>query len=713
VGSIMTDLDFEALKNELDELRRANADLQFRLSSAPPKGLSNLDGAADGAAPAHEPENTGRVTGEALQQSERALRKSEARFRAVIEKSKDAVVLSSADGRTLYMSPAGERIFGADVAALVNRDGFELIYPDDRDHFRRLLARLIECPSETVNAEFRILRSDGTFRWIEATARNLLDDPEVSAVVGNFRDVTEQRLAQEMNARLASIVEYSDDAIMGSTLDGVIQSWNQAAHRLYGYPAQEIIGQSASILIPPDRKTELRGILDRLHEGIAINRLETVRKRKDGTLFEVALTLSPVKDEKGRLVGVSAIGRDLAEQRHAEAALRRTEQQLRQAQKLEAVGSLAGGIAHDFNNLLSVILTYSTTLIRDLAPGDPMRAELEEVKRAAEKASDLTRQLLAFGGRQILRPAVIDMNRIIGGMQKIFGRVVGEQIELTLILAQGLDRTHADPGQMEQVIMNLVVNARDAMPHGGKVTIETANASFGEMQLAEPLSCPPGAYVLVTVTDTGQGMDEPTRARMFEPFFSTKKDKGTGLGLATVFGIVKQSGGYVWADSEVGHGTTFKIALPSTQAGRTTTSSTPPAEHQLKLRGSETILLVEDEEQVRGAVRNLLRRNGYHVLEAQSPGDALLVSEQYSGSIHLLLTDVIMPRMTGPELASRLLLLRPSIHVLYMSGYANRSIERTGVLDQAFSFLQKPVTPDALLGKVREVIDGVRRPLPA
>jgi PAS domain S-box-containing protein len=652
-----------------------------------------------------------RAAVEALRQSELALRKSEARFRALIEKSKDAVSLTAADGTTLYVSPAASAIGGRDVSSLVNRDGADSVHPEDRATFRTAMARLLEEPDEMVNVEVRVIHKDGSIRWIEASGRNLLHDPDVAAIVGNFRDVTEQRRAQDMNARLASIVEYSDDAIMGSGLDGTITSWNHAAERLYGWRADDIIGRSASVLIPADRKPELRAMLDRLGTGQPINRLETVRIRRDSTSFEVALTLSPVKDGKGRLVGVSVIGRDLAEQRIAEAALRKTEQQLRQAQKLEAVGSLAGGIAHDFNNLLSVILTYSTTLIRDLAPGDPMRAELEEVKRAAEKASDLTRQLLAFGGRQILRPAVIDMNRIIAGMQKIFGRLVGETIELTLQLAQGLDRTHADPGQMEQVIMNLVVNARDAMPHGGKLTIETANTRFNELQAAEPLSCPPGSYVVVTVTDTGQGMDEATRARMFEPFFTTKRDKGTGLGLATVFGIVKQSGGYIWAESEIGSGTAFRIALPSTQAGRTsTTSSLPPPEPQLKLRGSETILLVEDEEQVRGAIRNLLRRNGYHVLEAQSPGDALLVSEQFSGTVHLLLTDVIMPRMTGPELASRLIATRPTIRVLYMSGYANRSIERTGVLDQELAFLQKPVTPDTLLGKVREVIDGAHRP---
>jgi PAS domain S-box-containing protein len=644
-----------------------------------------------------------------LQKEMLALRQSEARFRALIEKSKDAFALSAADGTTLYWSPAAEEIFGCDPALIVGKNSIDLVHPDDQPEIRRILSRLVERPSETVNTDFRIRHSNGSHRWVQASVRNMLDHPDVGAIVENFHDITDQRQAQEMNARLASIVEFSEDAIMGSELDGTVRSWNHAAQRLYGWSAQEIIGRSAAVLIPPDRIAELRAILDQIRAGQPISRIETVRLRKDGTLFEVALTLSPVKDEKGRVVALSAIGRDLAEQRRSEAALRKTEEQLRQAQKLEAEGRLAGGIAHDFNNLLSVILTYSTTLVRELAPGDPMRAELEEVKRAAEKASDLTRQLLAFGGRQILRPAVIDLNRIIGGMQKIFARLIGEQIELLLLLAPRLDRTLADPGQMEQVLMNLVVNARDAMPQGGKLTIETANVRYDETQTTELVSLAPGSYVLLTVGDTGQGMDDATRARMFEPFFTTKKDKGTGLGLATVFGIVKQSGGQIWADSEPGRGTTFKIALVATQATKAgTPGKIPPAEPALKLRGSETILLVEDEEQVRGAVRNLLRRNGYHVLEAQSPGDALLLSEQYPHPIHLLLSDVIMPRLTGPNLAARLVAQRPEIRVLYMSGYANGSIETSDTLEIAF--LQKPVTPDVLLAKVREVIDGARDP---
>jgi CheY-like chemotaxis protein len=376
------------------------------------------------------------------------------------------------------------------------------------------------------------------------------------------------------------------------------------------------------------------------------------------------------------------------------------------------VGTLAGGIAHDFNNLLSVILTYSATLARDLVAGDPMRGELEEIEKAAKKASELTRQLLAFGRRQILRPTVVDLNRIVGGMERILRRLVGEHIELTLILAPGLDRTLADPGQMEQVIMNLVVNARDAMPHGGRVTIETSNTSLGQKPASDGMAPPPGPHVTLIVSDTGDGMDEATRLRIFEPFFTTKKDKGTGLGLATVFGIVKQSGGHIWVTSEPGRGTTFKVALQATQAARSPTTSAPPAETAHKLRGSETILLVEDDEQVRSAVRNVLRRSGYHVLEAGSPGDALLVSEQHAGFIHLLLTDVIMPRMTGPELAERLIALRAGLRVLYMSGYADRSFEREGLADRGFAFLQKPLTPDRILAKVREVVDSAE-PRPA
>jgi signal transduction histidine kinase len=410
---------------------------------------------------------------------------------------------------------------------------------------------------------------------------------------------------------------------------------------------------------------------------------------------------------KGRLTRlVPAVERELREsaaRRLAEEELRRTEEQLRQAQKMEAVGQLAGGVAHDFNNMLSVILSYAEIVLSELPAEDPMRPDLEEIRKAGLRASNLTRQLLAFSRRQVMQPRALDLNRVVQGLAGMLRRLLGADVDLSVVGQTGLWSVKADAGQIEQVVMNLAVNARDAMPTGGRLVVETKNAELTEQDAREHLGVKPGPYVMLAVNDSGVGMDKETQARVFEPFFTTKEQgKGTGLGLSTVFGIVAQSGGYIWAESELNHGSTFKIYFPKSEESAKGASSPPSLSVP---GGSETILLVEDDDQVRAVAHEILKRHGYHVLDAASPGDAIVICEQHRGKIDLLLTDVILPRMSGRLLAERLRPLRPEMRVLFMSGYTGDTAMNHGVLDFGAGFLPKPLTPPALMAKVREVLN--------
>jgi signal transduction histidine kinase/ActR/RegA family two-component response regulator len=395
--------------------------------------------------------------------------------------------------------------------------------------------------------------------------------------------------------------------------------------------------------------------------------------------------------------------REIADKERAEAALRKAEAQLRHAQKMEAVGRLAGSIAHDFNNLLSVVISHSDLLLEDLKPVDPIRPDIESIRQAGERAATLTRQLLAFSRQQVLSPRIVDLNQAVQETEKMLRRLLGEDIQLVTRLDRGLFRVKVDPGQIDQVIMNLAINARDAMPRGGKLTIETQNVRLDQAYVAEHLGVTPGPYVMLAVSDTGVGMNQETQARIFEPFFTTKDvGKGTGLGLSTVFGIVNQSGGAVWVYSEPEKGATFKIYLPKADETEVEAAETvAPA----TLHGIETILLVEDQDEVRQVARQALRRYGYHVIEAANAGEALLACEQHPRAIHLLLTDVVMPMMSGREIAERLLKIRPELKVLFMSGYTENAIVHHGILDSGIAYLQKPIVPETLARRVREVLD--------
>jgi signal transduction histidine kinase len=426
--------------------------------------------------------------------------------------------------------------------------------------------------------------------------------------------------------------------------------------------------------------------------------------RKDGIKRYIEASVSLIKHLSGNPIGFRGIIRDITERKKAEKEMTELQNQLRQSQKIEAIGQLAGGIAHDFNNALTLIKTCSQLALMDLKAGDPLRGTFEMIEKATQQSANLTRQLLAFSRRQILEMKVIDLNILLQDMDKMLHRVIGEDIELVSVLAGDLGRTRVDPGQMEQVILNLVLNSRDAMPQGGKLTIETANVELDEVYAQGHVGVRPGFYVRVAVSDTGLGMSPEVRERIFEPFFTTKeKGKGTGLGLSTVYGIVKQSGGSIWAYSEPGVGTVFKVYLP--RVDEPLEEERERKKREELPRGGETVLVAEDEEDVRSLVVQILKRQGYKVLEAVNGGEALITCEKHKGKIHLLVTDVVMPGMSGRELTERLLVLHPEMKVLYMSGYTDDTVVRYGVLVGEINFMQKPFSVDTLTKKVREVLE--------
>ncbi len=556
------------------------------------------------------------------------------------------------------------------------------------------LAILQAARGETVRFDVQIRVAENRRCWIDMQLSPLLDaSGEVELIVGSAVDMTERRQAEESlrlgEARIRGIVNTAPDAIMTLNESGQIESANLAAERLFGYTSEELLGKPISELTPGDSHADQPYIPQ-------VGRYERVARRRNGEQFPIELSIGEMRvGFKRILIGIV---HDLTERKHLE-------KQLLQAQKMEAIGRLAGGVAHDFNNLLSIILASSSTLLDEMDPEDEAYALVSEIEKAGERAAGLTRQLLAFSRGQILETKILDLNQVILGVVRMLRRLIGEDIDLVTRLAPDLGRIRADLGQLEQVILNLAVNSRDAMPDGGRIVIRTRNVSEEELPAEVRQNMRPGPCVMMSLRDTGCGMDETTKSHLFEPFFTTKgPGKGTGLGLATVYGIVKQSEGHITVESEPGKGALFCIYLPRVDAA--------PADDWLatnKMRdqfsGHETVLLVEDETDVRALASRLLKKRGYRVLEASDGHEALEIVEKQTEAIDLLLTDVVMPKMNGRELANRILQLRPNMRILYFSGYTDDSILRHGINAAGIHFLQKPFTPDTLARKVREVID--------
>jgi PAS domain S-box-containing protein len=507
-----------------------------------------------------------------------------------------------------------------------------------------------------------------------------------------------QQALKASEANFRSLVVNAPYGICRSSADGHIVDANPSFIEMLGFSsADEVLRRNLASEIYRDPE-QREALLDSFRCGRSFDAVEAQWTRKDGTGMVVSVSGRPIRDTN-KTVSFELYAEDITEQRLLE-------QQLRQSQKMEAVGRLAGGIAHDFNNLLMVISGYCEFLLQKLGPDPALRSSAQEIANAADRATSLTRQLLAFSRKQLLTPKVLDLNAVVSENLKMLPRLIGEDLELAFVPADALGKVKADPGQIEQVIMNLVVNGRDAMPSGGKLTIDTCNVVLDESYARLHPGVTPGEYVMLAISDTGIGMDKETQSHIFEPFYTTKGQKGTGLGLSMVYGIVKQSGGYIWAYSELGHGTTFKVYLPRVEEAEEKAAQALPA---MRPQGQETILVVEDEPQLRDLTRQFLEMHGYTVLVAEHGAAALDVASSYKGPIHLLLTDIIMPVMNGRELAQRIGEVSPKTRILFMSGYTEDAAWRSDMIENSANFLQKPFTLDALTRKVREVLE---RPIP-
>jgi hypothetical protein len=635
----------------------------------------------------------------------------------LLETLPDAIVAVDRNGIIVQVNSQAQELFGYKRDELIGQK-VEMLVPESyRPQHHNHRANFAHAPkTRRMGADLELYgrRRNGSEFPVEISLSPVATEDGM-LVLSAIRDISDRkRMAEELRraseelhrrtveqlgenrARLASIIDSSEDAILSKDLNGVITSWNRGAEHIYGYTSEEAIGKHISLLTPGDHTAEISKILGQIALGETVEHHESVRVTKDGRQLNVSISVSPLRDASDKIVGASVIARDITAQK-------RSEGQLRQAQKMEAIGRLAGGVAHDFNNILGII-NACTEFLRDrIDPAAEPSLYVENIRKASERGRALTKQLLAFSRTSAIQPRVLDLNERLRDISKLLRPLLGDDVEILIVPRSASAVVEADPGQLDQIVVNLAVNARDAMPHGGKFILETGAVSFDEAFADQNQAMRPGKYILLAVSDTGHGMDEATMSRIFEPFFTTKdKGKGTGLGLATVYGIVKQSAGHILVYSEPGHGTTFKIYLPS-------------ADHKIRL-GSKvevetvgperqaTILLVEDDEIMRSLTRQLLQEHGYTVVEADDGKSALEWAESHPQPVDLLLTDVVMRRMSGPELVERLHPSRPTLKVVYMSGYTGELIAEREMLQRGITLLEKPFSRTALLNTIHATL---------
>lgn len=637
--------------------------------------------------------------------AESALMASERRFRSLVQNSSDLVTILAPDGTITYVSDSAERIVGYSPAELIGTSLLDYLDHTHLDHVRQLL-RTNGKPDVTGPIEFSLRRPDGSAIWLEAVGTNLLSDSTIRGIVLNARDISDRKRAdrelRESEERYRDLFDNASDLVCILAPDGSLQYANQAWRDGIGYGDDDISHLRLVDIVHPDFRERYSEVLELVLKGKRLNHVELILVPKVGTPLTVEANLScTFKD--GQPVTVRGICRDVTERK-------RVEEHLRRAERMQAAGKLAGGVAHEVNNMMTGVLGFSEFLLRALEPGDPRRADVEEIMKAGNRAADVTRQLLAFTRQQFLRPQVLRLNTVVEEIEKLLRRSLGEDKELELRLSPDVEDVRADRGQLEQVIINLVLNARDAISGNGRVLIETGSTVWDDAYATRHsgVDLPLGRYMMLAVSDTGCGMDADVRERIFEPFFTTKPiGQGTGLGLSTVYGIVKQSGGYVWVYSEPDQGSVFKVYLPIWSASLRPETEVTSAE--APTRGSETILVIEDEDVVRNLACRGLRDHGYSVLEATNGIQALRLMEEHPDTIDLVISDVVMPEMGGRKFGQSLAHLRPGLPILYMSGYTGEDVVQRGLLEPGAPFQQKPFTPGTLATKVRSILDQKSR----